>query len=196
MSRRTPWQSVSSPRASSRSRALSASTASSPDGVAITSGLTGSIQVKQSGSPWQTVGSAALTAAPTAVPYKIPRSLNGEKLSVRALASGAGYATKGSATQKVRVGQSQKVKLSAAHRDVPRLHKAKLSGRAIGFPAHSKVTLFQRQANGGGWSIEGTTRTGNLSSFYYSEVVHVGDRYYRACIRSTCSKAVFVHVTG
>jgi hypothetical protein len=168
--------------------------AANPDGVAITSGVTASIQVKQPGSAWQTVGSAALTMAPTAVPYQIPASLNGAEMSLRAVVSGPGYATKGSATSKVTVGSKPKVRLSAAKRNVPRLQPAKLNGKATGFATHIRVTIKQRQASGGPWKFEGTTTTAKDGSFHYSEVVHRGDRYYKACVSGKCSPAVFVHV--
>jgi len=170
--------------------------AANPDGVAITAGVTAAIQVKQSGQPWLTVGSAALTAAPTSVPYSIPRALNGKQLALRAVVSGAGYATKGSTAQKVTVGQKATVDLHAERRNVPRLQKAHLDGRATGVPKGTKVVLQQRQAGGGAWGLQDSTRTAKDGTFHLSDVVHQGDRYYRACVKSVCSRKVFVHVVS
>jgi hypothetical protein len=73
-----------------------------PDGVAISDpGLSVQLQIQASGQPWTTVGSATANAGSAAIPYTIPVSLAGQKINVRAAASGPAYVSETSAAQAV-----------------------------------------------------------------------------------------------
>jgi hypothetical protein len=70
-----------------------------PDGGAISDpGLSVQLQIQPNGQPWETIGSAAASAGSAVVPYTVPASLAGQKVKVRAVASGAAYLSDTSAT--------------------------------------------------------------------------------------------------
>ncbi len=76
-------------------------------------------------------------------------------------------------------------------------NKAVLKGDApVGRGA--TVTIWQMQVATGRWGVEGTARTGRGGAFRYSEVVHRGDRVYKACVRvnsrTLCSRGERVNV--
>jgi hypothetical protein len=59
------------------------------------------LQIKGRGS-WQTIGHAAVANSEAAVPFKLPRRLRHQRVTLRALAAGAGYAPASTAHLKVR----------------------------------------------------------------------------------------------
>jgi hypothetical protein len=89
------------------------------------------------------------------------------------------------------------VTLQVESRAVAVGHRAELSGRAAAGRG-ATVTIWQMQVSTGRWGVEGTTRTRAGGAFRYSEVVHRGDRVYKACVRSSgrdvCSTGKRVNV--
>jgi len=171
-----------------------------PDGAAITSGVEALVQVRLGSEAWASVGSAIVTADPTPVAYTLPTSYAGRTAQVRVVASGVGYLSAASATASVPVsgstgggggGSKVHVTLKASPKTVKRLHSVHLKGRAT-HAAGARVKIFQRQEGRSRWETEGTTRVNRKGKFGYSEVIHQGSRYYRACVGSSCSRTVYV----
>jgi len=173
-----------------------------PDGAAITSGVEALVQVRLGSEAWATVGSAMLTGAPTTIGYILPASYAGRTAQVRVVAGGAGYLSAASATASIPVqgstgpgstggGSKVHVTLKASPTTVKRLHSVHLKGRAT-HAAGARVKIYQRQEGRSRWETEGTTRVNRKGKFGYSEVIHQGSRFYRACIGSSCSRTVYV----
>ena len=175
-----------------------------PDGAAITAGVGATVQVRLGSEAWVPVGSATLTGDPTPVGYALPASYAGRTAQVRVVAGGAGYLSAASATVSIPVqgtagpgsgggGSKIHVSLKASPKSVKRLHSVHLKGRAT-HAAGARVTIYQRQEGRSRWETEGTTRVNRKGKFGYSEVVHQGSRYYRACVGSSCSRVVYVRL--
>ncbi len=175
-----------------------------PDGAAITSGVEALVQARLGSEAWATVGSAMLTGAPTTIGYALPASYAGRTAQVRVVAGGAGYLSAASATASIPVqgstapgpgsgggGSKVHVTLKASPKTVKRLHSVHLKGHAT-HAAGARVKIYQRQEGRSRWESEGTTRVNRKGKFSYSEVIHQGSRYYRACVGSSCSQLVYV----
>lgn len=161
------------------------------------------LQVKPDRGDWVTVGSVAASGQDwTAVPYQVPGSVSGT-VQVRAMVGGGDYRTGFSPTQKMTVtgasgggGGGKKplrVKLSGP-RSADRLDTVVLRGRVTGARAGTGVRIMQRQVGGARWFKAGSTTVRSGGAIRFSEVVHKGDRYYQACVRSTCSRSVLVRI--
>ena len=59
----------------------------------------------------------------------------------------------------------------------------------------AKVKIYQRPTHRSTWNLEGTTRVKKRGKFRYSEGVTDFSRYYRACVRRSCSAARLVTVS-
>jgi hypothetical protein len=83
------------------------------------------------------------------------------------------------------------VSLQVSSKTVAKGHKVRLSGVA---PVGRGATVIIRQLtlSTNRWSVEGSTHVGAGGRFHYSEVVHSGDRVYKACVtkggHAMCSK--------
>ena len=62
-----------------------------PDGVAIASGVSVSLQISRAGAGWQTIGTGADANGVASVAFKIPAGYAGKPSKVRAVATGTGY---------------------------------------------------------------------------------------------------------
>jgi hypothetical protein len=175
-----------------------------PDGAAITSGVEALVQARLGSEAWTTMGSAMLSGAPTTIGYALPASYAGRTAQVRVVAGGAGYLSAASATASISVqgsagpgpgsgegGGQVHVTLKASPKTVKRLHSVHLKGHAT-HAAGARVKIYQRQEGRSRWEVEGTTRVNRKGKFGYSEVIHQGSRYYRACVGSSCSRLVYV----
>jgi hypothetical protein len=91
------------------------------------------------------------------------------------------------------------VSLQVSSTTVAKGHKVRLSGVA---PVRRGATVIIRQLtlSTGRWSVEGTSHVGAGGRFHYSEVVHSGDRVYKACVtkggREQCSKGRRVNLVS
>lgn len=111
-----------------------------------------------------------------------------------ATATPSAVAEQGSAA----VGGRVRVSLRTSTRVLAPLHRIRLNGRVRGVRRGTRVSIIQRQAVSRRWVREGATRVRRDGRFRYSEIVHHGNRYYRACVvrrhRQFCSKAHLVRL--
>lgn len=72
-----------------------------PDGVTITDpALSVALQLHGAGQTWSPAGSASPSSGTATIPYTVPRSLAGQTLYLRVIASGPSYITEASTTQR------------------------------------------------------------------------------------------------
>lgn len=90
------------------------------------------------------------------------------------------------------VERAARISLSAPSTVAP-YSKVTLKGRT-GARRGAKITIFQRPTTRASWNVEGTTRVKKRGKFSYSEGVTDFSRYYRACLKRSCSPARFVTV--
>lgn len=98
------------------------------------------------------------------------------------------------AVREAPAGQSQRASISLSAPRVVEAHSRLAMTGHTSAPRGAVVRIYQRPQTRSSWNLEGTSRVGRWGSFRYAEGVTVFDRYYRACVGSSCSNAVLVEV--